>query len=370
MRAVSAAIAAAAVVSLSKTHRFHSKIVILLADITHGRVFARYGRFLPGRCGWLACGCDPPHRWRSRASFHRRPFLRTRVARAVNPFPQQCVRSSAYYTYYILCVRPHLADPFVLLVTACTLFFFSQTSFENEQKKDAWERKERVHTHTHITTAVHVHVYIVCVEKEKMAKKKLISNTMPKRTRRPLYLYNSARHNPIQRYGEYCLSVCVCVCVTFFCLKVGMQTSIGDANTAPLPGSSRPLNALCSSAPVAHVHRITIPADEAVSRRWLRVTLFAPPPTRVQSSEIVVKNYSSLFTEWTDFSILPNRCCDLYYYTYLQPTMFILHRYYNTPTCTYISLCVHLDFIRYTRSRLERVFYVLVALLLPIMRVN
>lgn len=249
-------------------------------------------------------------------------------------------------------------------------FFLSQTSFENEQKKDAWERKERVHTHTHITTAVHVHVYIVCVEKEKMAKKKLISNTMPKRTRRPLYLYNSARHNPIQRYGEYCLSVCVCVCVTFFCLKVGMQTSIGDANTAPLPGSSRPLNALCSSAPVAHVHRITIPADEAVSRRWLRVTLFAPPPTRVQSSEIVVKNYSSLFTEWTDFSILPNRCCDLYYYTYLQPTMFILHRYYNTPTCTYISLCVHLDFIRYTRSRLERVFYVLVALLLPIMRVN
>lgn len=213
-------------------------------------------------------------------------------SRARSTLYASSVRSSAYYTYYyiiifILCTSSP-RRPLCFTRHSVYAFFFSplaQTSFECDQKKKKKRcpRKERTSTRAHarITTAVHVHTYIVCVEKEKMAKKKLISNTMPKRTRRPLYITPLAITRFSATESIVCIVLCVCVCDLFFCLKVGMQTSIGDANTAPLPGSSRPLSALCSSAPVAHVHRITSLPTGVVGRRWLRVTLFAQlPPIR------------------------------------------------------------------------------------------
>jgi len=55
-----------------------------------------------------------------------------------------------------------------------------------KKKKDARERKERVHTHNDVHCA-RTHVYNMRRERED-GEKKLISNTMPKRTRRPLYI--------------------------------------------------------------------------------------------------------------------------------------------------------------------------------------
>lgn len=79
------------------------------------------------------------------------------------------------------------------------------------KKKYARERKERVYTHTHIDGSARTHVYNKRREREDGEKKADIKHNAKTNASPPLF--NSARHNPIQRYGEYCLLVCVCVCV-------------------------------------------------------------------------------------------------------------------------------------------------------------
>jgi hypothetical protein len=149
-------------------------------------------------------------------------------------------------------------------------------------------------------------VCIICREREDGEKKKLISNTMPKRTRPPLTPLAVTRDSAL--YGEYCLCVCVCVCARacvwpFFRLKVGMQTSIGNANTAPLPGSSRALSALleCTRRACAPNMGCSLPARYRGCTPYIRVTPFALPTTKTVFGNSIAKNYSSLFTEWTDF---------------------------------------------------------------------
>jgi len=68
----------------------------------------------------------------------------------------------------------------------------------------------------------------------------------------------------------------VCVCVTFFRLKVGMQTSIGNANTVPLPGSSRALSALLECTRRACAPN-NFPSDE-IEGDCVWPLLVPPPP--------------------------------------------------------------------------------------------
>uniref|UniRef100_A0A2S2P5Y4 Uncharacterized protein n=1 Tax=Schizaphis graminum TaxID=13262 RepID=A0A2S2P5Y4_SCHGA len=94
------------------------------------------------------------------------------------------------------CIRyttlPRLAAvPFVFLVIARTTFFCflsarAQTSFENERKKKMPEKgKNECLRRTAARAYLQHNIACMICRKEKMAKKKkLISNTMPKRTTR------------------------------------------------------------------------------------------------------------------------------------------------------------------------------------------
>lgn len=142
-------------VSLSKTHKFHSTIVI--------RYYARPRL----RDTWLPVGT---YGWSIVVIARRRRFLvfsehgNTRESRLTLLY----IRLSAH-TYTSSPRRP------LCFSRRCVRFFspLVQTSFENGKKKMPEKGKNEYNDGSART------------EKEKMAKKKLISNTMPKRTRRP-----------------------------------------------------------------------------------------------------------------------------------------------------------------------------------------
>lgn len=72
-------------------------------------------------------------------------------------------------------------------------------------------KNEYTRTRTHNDGSARTHVYSMRREREDGEKKADIKHNAKTNASPPLY--NSARHNPIQRYGEYCLYSAVRVCV-------------------------------------------------------------------------------------------------------------------------------------------------------------